>query len=41
MRSFQQLAYSKKIQNADELQQRIIKELERLEQRLIDNAVKL
>jgi len=41
MRSIQQLVYSKKIQNADELQQRIIKELERLEQRLIDNAVKL
>jgi len=32
--------YSQKIQNVDELRQRIIEEWERLDQRVIDNAVK-
>jgi len=32
--------YSWKIQNVDELQQRIVEEWERLDQRVIDNAVK-
>ena len=32
--------YSRKIQTMDELQQRIIEEWERLDQRVIDNAVK-
>jgi len=36
----QQRVYSKKIQTVDELKQRIIKEWERLDQRIIDNAVK-
>ena len=36
----QQRVYSRKIQNVDELQQRIVEEWERLDQRVIDNAVK-
>jgi len=32
--------YSQKIQNVDELRQRIIEEWERLDQRVIDNTVK-
>ena len=36
----QQRVYSRKIQNADELRQRIVEEWERLNQRVIDNAVK-
>ena len=37
----QQRVYSRKIQNVDELRQRIVEEWERLDQRVIDNAVKL
>jgi len=36
----QQRVYSQKIQNMDELRQRIVQEWERLDQRVIDNAVK-
>ena len=36
----QQRVYNRKIQTVDELRQRIIEEWERLDQRLIDNAVK-
>jgi len=36
----QQRVYSRKIQNVDELRQRIVEEWERLDQRVIDNAVK-
>jgi len=36
----QQRVYSRKIQNVDELRQRIVEEWERLDQRGIDNAVK-
>jgi len=36
----QQRVYSKKIQTVDELRQSIIEEWERLDQRVIDNAVK-
>jgi len=36
----QQWVYSPKIQNVDELWQRIVEEWERLDQRVIDNAVK-
>jgi len=36
----QQRLYSRKIQNVDELRQRIVEEWERLDQRVIDNAVK-
>jgi len=35
-----QRVYSRKIQNVDELRQRIVEERERLDQRMIDNAVK-
>jgi len=37
---FQQRVYSRRIQNVDELRQRIVEEWERLDQRVIDNAVK-
>jgi len=36
----QQRVYSRKIQNVDELRQCIVEEWERLDQRVIDNAVK-
>ena len=36
----QQRVYSRKIQNVDELRQRIVEQWERLDQRVIDNAVK-
>ena len=36
----QQRVYTRKIQNVEELRQRIIEEWERLKQRVIDNAVK-
>ena len=36
----QQRVYIRKIQNVEELRQRIIEEWERLDQRVIDNAVK-
>ena len=35
-----QRVFSRKIQNVDELRQRIVEEWERLDQRVIDNAVK-
>jgi len=37
---FQERVYSRKIQNVDKLWQRIVEEWERLDQRVIDTAVK-
>ena len=39
-RVYSRQVYSRKIQNVDELRQRTVEEWERLDQRVIDNAVK-